>query len=42
MHPADNGILDMAQRACQGRLCPPGNQPNQGKPADVSGGQDAR
>lgn len=36
MHPADNGILDMPQRACQGRLCPPGKRDN---PANANGGQ---
>jgi hypothetical protein len=30
MHPADNGILDMLQRVCQGRLCPPGKLDRQG------------
>jgi len=36
MHPADNGILDIAQRACQGRLCPPVNQPKRRLPAHAT------
>lgn len=42
MHPADNGILDIAQWACQGRLCPPGNQLKLSQPAHANREQVAR